>query len=165
MTELFLFYKNSPFSQFYLSKFCGKSKVVPTEEKELIFSTAEHWLHYYKAILFGDKEIAIKILEAKNPYEAKILGRKVSNYNEKIWNEKRVSIAIEGNILKFSQNPTLLKALLDTNDKILVEASPTDTIWGIGLSITDPKAYKPTEWNGQNLLGKVLNETKKLLRK
>lgn len=117
-----------------------------------------------KAELFGDKEMAVKIVAAKSPAEAKDLGRQVKNFNEAIWNEKRFEIVVEGNFHKFNQNEDLKAFLLDTKKRVLVEASPVDKIWGIGLTAESDKAENPLLWNGLNLLGFALMEVRDQLR-
>jgi ribA/ribD-fused uncharacterized protein len=121
-------------------------------------------MHYYKAILFGDKKCASQILKAKTPKTAKALGRKVTGFKPEIWDTYKTRIVLEGNILKFSQNKIARKALEDTGDSYLVEASPLDTIWGIGLSANSPDVSDPKKWKGTNLLGRILDQVKLFLR-
>jgi hypothetical protein len=111
---------------------------------------------YGKAILFGDTEIAAEILEAASPRQHKALGRKVRNFNDATWKAHREQIVAAGSRAKFTQNAELRQALLDTAGTELVEASPFDRIWGIGLAASDPRAENPAKWRGQNLLGKIL---------
>jgi ribA/ribD-fused uncharacterized protein len=113
-----------------------------------------------KAKLFGDLDIHKKIIEAATPDQAKSLGRKVKGFVEEIWNAQRFDIVTEGNLAKFSQNPALQKLLLSTGSKILVEASPVDSIWGIGLAEGDERAKDPALWQGLNLLGFALMKTR-----
>ena len=121
---------------------------------------------YRKALLFKDKKIADKILQCSTPGEAKALGRKVTNFNNEVWNERRMEIVIEGNLLKFSQNPDLKTFLLNTKNRVLVEASPVDEIWGVGLSRDSDKIHDPNTWRGLNLLGFALMEVRdRLLKK
>ena len=61
------------------------------------------------------------------------------------------------------KNPELKEILLATGDHIIVEASPYDRIWGVGLSEENDDLYKGN-WNGQNLLGKALMEVREKLR-
>ena len=88
----------------------------------------------------------------------KALGRAVKNFNSKEWDAVKYAIVKKGNGLKFRQNPQMLKKLKETAGTTLVEASPYDQIWGIGLSAEDPQALDETKWRGQNLLGKLLTE-------
>lgn len=134
------------------------------KEEEVIYKTAEHYMMAGKAKLFNDTEILEKILKSETPNLAKSLGRKIRNFNPEIWDEHKYHIVKQGNLLKFSQNEPFKEFLLSTGDKILVEASPYDTIWGIGMLETDPKAKNPAQWNGENLLGFALMEVRDELR-
>ncbi|MGI9653045.1 NADAR family protein [Chryseobacterium sp. RLHN22] len=146
----------SCFSQWFPFKF---------EENGIVYKTAEHYMMAGKAKLFNDEEILGKILEASSPNQAKSLGRKVKNFDSKIWDEHKYEIVKQGNLLKFSQNEKFKEFLLSTNDKILVEASPYDKIWGIGMLETDTRAENPLLWNGENLLGFALMEARDELRR
>lgn len=129
------------------------------EDKKL-FNCAEQYMMYRKAILFQDYETAHYILRSENPKEIKALGRKVKNFEEIIWDKNKEKIVEQANLLKFSQNPNLKDFLLLTNEKILVEASPTDKIWGIGLKKETDGINNPKNWNGLNLLGFILMEVR-----
>lgn len=130
------------------------------------FPTAEHFMMYRKAELFGDAEISSKILRADSPGEAKALGRKVRGFDETAWREFRWDIAETGNYAKFSQNEQLSEYLLATGSRVLVEASPVDPIWGIGLDRSTAIHLHPSEWRGENILGFVLMAVReKLLEK
>jgi len=129
------------------------------------FKTAEHYMMYHKAILFGDIEVANKILNCDSPKTAKDLGRVVKDYSEIIWNEHKFDIVVNGNYFKFAQNKELFKFLMETGDKILVEASPYDKIWGIGMKEDNPLIKNPENWQGENLLGFALMEVRDILRK
>jgi len=134
------------------------------EENGIRYKTAEHYMMAGKAKLFNDNEILEKILKSDTPNQAKSLGRKVKNFNPQLWDEQKYEIVRRANLLKFSQNQKFKDFLLSTNDKILVEASPYDTIWGIGMLETDPKAQNPLQWNGENLLGFALMDVRDELR-
>ncbi|MET3536957.1 NADAR family protein [Chryseobacterium limigenitum] len=134
------------------------------EENGIEYQTAEHYMMAGKAKLFNDDETLEEILKSDSPNLAKSLGRKVKNFDPKLWDEQKYDIVKRGNFLKFSQNQKFKDFLLSTNDKILVEASPYDTIWGIGMLETDPKAQNPLQWNGENLLGFALMEVRDELR-
>ncbi|HFG6906773.1 NADAR family protein [Acinetobacter baumannii] len=127
------------------------------------YFTAEHYMMAQKAKLFNDKEIFAQILQVKHPNEAKQLGRKVRNYDEQIWREKRFDIVVQANFAKFSQHPELKKFLLATKDRILVEASPVDKIWGVGMAQDHPHIQDPSLWQGLNLLGFALIHVRELL--
>jgi len=119
-----------------------------------------------KALLFGDDDSFEKIISAKTPEKAKSLGRQVRRFNDEVWMSKRMDIVVQGTWYKFSQNNGLKRFLLNTNDKILAEASPFDKIWGIGLAADDENATPPSCWKGLNLLGFALMEVRDIfLRK
>jgi ribA/ribD-fused uncharacterized protein len=120
------------------------------------YPTAEHYMMAEKARLFGDESIREKILSCTYPHEAKQLGRMVKHYDETVWRSHRVDIVTTGNIAKFSQNDPLKHFLCETGERVLVEASPRDTIWGIGLAKSDPVVENPAKWRGFNLLGFAL---------
>ena len=127
------------------------------------FATAEHYMMFRKAELFGDHEMAAKVLEAPTPRDAKSLGRKVRGFNEAQWLAHREEIVFTANLAKFTQNPALRSFLHRTAPDILVEASPMDAIWGIGASAEDPRAAEPGEWPGLNLLGFALVKVREQL--
>ena len=136
--------------------------------KELEFFNSEQYFMWMKAITFGDDEIAEEILKkGKNPKTAKALGRKVKNYDDKVWNEKRFDVMLDANMLKYAQNAELKELLLnpELEGKHYVESSPLDHIWGIGLGENDPLVDDENNWRGTNLLGKVLDEVRKCLLK
>jgi ribA/ribD-fused uncharacterized protein len=120
------------------------------------YATAEHYMMAGKARLFGDEAAFERILRAKSPAEAKSLGRKVRGFDERTWDEKRFEIVVTGSLGKFGQNAELGRFLLETGRRVLVEASPVDRIWGIGLAKDDPAAERPSAWRGHNLLGFAL---------
>ena len=128
------------------------------------YNTAEHWMMAQKALLFNDKEVFANVIAANSPAEVKALGRQVRNFNEAVWNAKRFEIVVAGNLQKFLQNKDLKEFLLNTKDRVLVEASPVDRIWGIGLAADNEKATNPKRWNGLNLLGFALMEVRDMLK-
>ncbi len=144
----------SCFSQWYESKFVVNG---------IEFQTAEHWMMAEKALLFKDDEIYQQIISTTKPGKVKELGRQVKNFNQQIWEENRFDIVVRGNVYKFSQNPELLKFLKNTKNRILVEASPVDTIWGIGLDQNSKNIENPHFWRGLNLLGYALMEARDIL--
>ena len=125
----------------------------------------EQFMMEKKAELFGDEEIRQKILETRTPDRIKALGRKVRGFDQALWDRAKYAIVLNGNWCKFSQNRRLRDFLLSTGDSILAEASPYDTIWGIGLSADSPDAENPFKWRGQNLLGFALMEVREELRR
>lgn len=124
------------------------------------YLTAEHWMMAQKALLFDDSEAYQKILMARTPGEAKHLGRHVSNYDQTVWDQRKYEIVKEGSLHKFSQNPVHLEFLLGTAQRVLVEASPLDSVWGVGLAQEDPRIEDVATWPGQNLLGFALMEAR-----
>ncbi|TDD58200.1 NADAR family protein [Actinomadura darangshiensis] len=120
------------------------------------YATAEHYMMAGKARLFGDEETAEAVIAASHPRRAKDLGRRVRDFDEQTWQDNRVAIVTKGNEAKFAQNKELGDYLLGTANRILVEASPLDRVWGIGLAADDPRAENATTWRGQNLLGFAL---------
>lgn len=130
---------------------------------EQIFPTAEHFMMHSKATLFGDEEIAAQILETDSPKEVKKLGRQVRDFDSQLWHEHRFAVVLRGNLAKFSQNEELKDYIFSTGETVIVEASPTDSIWGIGLSEEEARAVTPAEWKGTNLLGFALMRTRSLL--
>ena len=122
----------------------------------ITFSSMEQYMMYKKAVCFGDKDTADKILATNDVAKIKALGRLVANYNENYWNGVRQIVVFEGLLAKFSQNEDLKKQLKATENCILAECAVRDKIWGIGLSMKDPKRLEIDKWNGQNLLGYAL---------
>ena len=143
----FFFRPESPFSQWHPARF---------EVDGLVFGCAEQFMMHGKALLFDDAEVAAEILAAAHPREHKALGRKVRGFDEQAWRGNRERIVLEGNRAKFTQNPDLRAALMATAGTTLVEASPYDRIWGVGLSMDNPAIDDPANWRGKNLLGRIL---------
>lgn len=143
-------------SNWYLSDF---------QIDSITFTSMEQYMMYKKAVCFKDENIAKQILAEKNVSKIKELGRLVSGYDDHIWNGVRQIIIYEGLLAKFSQNEFLKGRLLDTKNSILAECAVKDRIWGIGLSLTDPKRLIPSEWKGQNLLGYALMMVRGRLKK
>ena len=135
----------------------------PFSVDETIYKTAEHWMMAQKALLFKDNEIFDKIITSKSPGEAKELGRQVKNFEEDVWNRHRLNIVVNGNLHKFGQDFNLKAFLLPTNDRVLVEASPVDTIWCIGLSADSKDRENPRLWKRLNLLGFSLMTVRDIL--
>ena len=147
----FAFFYHGCFSQWWPSKFI-------TENVE--FNCCEQYMMFKKAMLFGDVKSAAEILDEASPRNIKFLGRKVRNFDEYAWNKVKRDIVYKGNYYKFTQNEDLKSILLSTGNKVLVEASPTDKIWGIGLSMDDEGIEDQTNWKGTNYLGYELTRVK-----
>ena len=129
------------------------------------YYTSEQYMMAQKALLFKDQETYDKIMNSKIPKEIKELGRQVKNFSSEIWNKKKFEIVTNGNIAKFSQNEKLKNFLLNTKNKILVEASPYDNIWGIGMSEDDNDILDEKKWKGQNLMGKAIMKAREFIKK
>ncbi|AYY82470.1 MULTISPECIES: NADAR family protein [Proteus] len=127
------------------------------------YVSAEHYMMAEKAKLFNDIEIRERIITTSNPGTAKALGREVKGFNQEIWEQQRMAIVIRANIAKFSQNNALGNFLISTGNRVLVEASPVDKIWGVGLSEQDKEIGNPLLWNGLNLLGFALMKVRRVL--
>lgn len=128
------------------------------------YLTAEHYMMAEKARLFGDQKVLERILESTHPSQAKKLGRQIANFDDVKWNSRRFDAVVEGNVAKFGQNAKLKEFLLNTGDRVLVEASPYDRIWGIGMAQDHPNIEKPESWCGLNLLGYALMEAREVLK-
>ncbi|TCD08624.1 NADAR family protein [Pedobacter frigidisoli] len=129
-------------------------------ENGVSYLTAEHYMMAQKARLFNDEEVFEKILTEKSPRDVKDLGRQIKNFDASKWDAHKFEIVSQGNFLKFSQNEDLKSFLLQTKNKVLVEASPVDLIWGIGLAEDHINAKVPKNWKGENLLGFALMEVR-----
>lgn len=143
-------------SQWYPAPFVTESRT---------FATAEHYMMHAKALLFGDRLVARLILESTNPVEALYLGRDVRGFDEQRWAANREAIVFDGNLLKFSRNPSLRAHLLSTGSQVLVDANPEDLLWGAGLRETDPALADPARWPGANRLGFILMAVREALAK
>ena len=129
------------------------------------YPSAEFYMMAEKARLFYDDESLNKILASSNPGAAKKYGREIKNFDEALWIENRFDIVVRGNKAKFEQNEALKQFLLNTNNRIIVEASPVDKIWGIGLAGDHKYAENPEKWKGLNLLGFALMKVRSILKK
>jgi ribA/ribD-fused uncharacterized protein len=155
--ERFTFFwrADSPFSQWHAG--------APFDKFGLRFATAENWMMWRKGELFGASPALLQEILGATPAEAKALGRRVPGFVEAIWQVAARPLVAEGNYAKFTQNPAALRALLDTAGTTLVEASPSDMIWGIGLGSENPLALSRATWRGRNWLGEVLTEIRDTL--
>jgi len=146
----------SCFSQFW---------VAPFKVDGVVYPTAEHWMMAGKAKLFGDEGALKSILNANSPVAAKKEGRIVKNFVSAVWDKHKFDLVVAGNYHKFSQHGQMKEFLLASGDKVLVEASPRDRIWGIGMRGDDPAAGNPAKWKGENLLGFALMEVREKLKR
>jgi ribA/ribD-fused uncharacterized protein len=124
----------------------------------------EQYMMAEKAKLFNDSETLNLIMDETDQKTIKDLGRMVKNFNSNIWDENKYNIVLKGNFAKFSQNNNLKEFLLSTNDSIIVEASPYDKVWGIGMKQDDKNILDVSKWKGENLLGFALMEVRDMLR-
>ena len=145
----------SCFSQWYSA---------PFEVQGQRYPTAEHFMMAEKARLFGDEATRALVFKAPNPGAAKALGRQVIGFKDDIWLANRFDIVVRANQAKFEQNPELREFLLQTSERVIVEASPVDRIWGIGLAQDDEHVGNPNLWRGLNLLGFALMQVRAALR-
>lgn len=150
MTEFTFFWKNqSPFSQWHRAHFTIDG---------VSYSSAEQYMMHQKALLMNDTETANAIMSTDNSKEQKALGRQVKPFDAKLWREVSKEVVYNGNEAKFIQNDNLMKALLATVGTEIVEASPYDNIWGIGLGPDHPDRFDRSKWRGTNWLGQVLTK-------
>jgi hypothetical protein len=152
MEEFHLFY-GGVFSQWYPCKFTINM---------IEYNCAEQYMMAMKASMF-DWSMLDEIMASTQPRHQKELGRKIKNFNIELWNKYAKDIVFQGNLAKFGQNTNLRKLLKDTAPKTLVEASPYDKIWGIGLDAKDPRALSRNTWQGTNWLGETLTRVRDTL--
>lgn len=159
------FWGHTPKQGELVGNFCfSQWHELPFTVAGITYKTAEHWMMANKALLFEDHKIYDKIITATTPAEAKELGRSVMNFDDQAWNTHRFDIVVQGNIHKFNQHPAFAKYLLDSGDRVLVEASPRDRIWGIGMGQNNDEIHNPDNWRGENLLGFALMGARDFLR-
>jgi len=154
IAERFTFFWNGPFSQWHVSPFYIDGQ---------IYNTAEQYMMAGKARLFDDEETHARILAADHPREQKALGRRVRGFDGDRWDAAAREIVFVGNRAKFTTHRDLLTLLLETEGTTLVEASPLDRIWGIGLAEDNPDALDRSKWQGTNWLGEVLTRLRDTL--
>lgn len=150
-TDKYVFFYGGPFSQWYPSTF-----VVDGNK----YVTAEQYMMAMKAEYFGDEAIKAKILATSDPSEQKALGRQVANFDSEAWNAVSRGYVYKGNMAKFTQNKNLLSELMATGDRELVEASPYDRIWGVGLKSSDHAIHDKANWRGTNWLGETITKVR-----
>ena len=154
MNDYFFFY-NGVFSQWWRCWF---------DVDGLTYNCTEQYMMAEKARLFRDEDMEEKIMLAQHPSLQKKCGRKVANFDLDQWNRVAKDIVYKGNEAKFTQNPKLKKDLMKTGEALLVEASPTDVIWGIGIGLEDERRLDQANWRGTNWLGEVLTQLRNDLR-
>lgn len=151
----FLLFFGGPFSQW---------AAAPFKLDGVRYNCAEQYMMAQKALLFKDLIAHKVIMRSQSPEVQKMTGRRVEGFEKGIWEKEAKLIVYRGNLAKFTQNEMLRNYMLDTGNRTIVEASPTDTIWGIGLSEDDPDCYFPSKWRGTNWLGDVLMKVRADLR-
>lgn len=149
--QKYTFFWNGPFSQWAPSKF---------KVGNLEFTSAEQYMMAHKAVFFNDVETFKKIMSTDDPREQKAFGRQVKNFDKDKWESVCKQIVYEGNYAKFSQNDDYRQELMKTIGTELVEASPDDKIWGIGLEESDERAKDKSQWQGTNWLGEVITRVR-----
>lgn len=128
------------------------------------YCCAEQFLMASKATLFGDADSYEKIMKTSSPREMKDFGRRVKGFDQEVWDANKATVMHFALHLKFDQNEELAEGLLLTGDRVIIEASPYDVIWGVGLGPSDKRLLNTDEWRGQNLLGECLMDTRRSLR-
>lgn len=130
------------------------------------FTSTEQAFMYYKALYFDNQELADKILEEHNPDKCRRMGRQVTRYDDTKWSKIRYEVFYRLNLAKYTQDSILRKKLLEPkfDDKIFVEASPIDKIWGVGLDENNPLIDDEYNWKGQNLLGQIITKIRTKLK-
>ena len=118
--------------------------------------SSEQMFMIFKSIMFKDDKSTFDIIDAQNPMLAKSIGRSVKNYDDKKWSESRYEYMVSSVMLKAVQNKDFRDRLTETKGMYLVEASPYDKIWGVGLKTNESDIRFEDKWRGENLLGKAL---------
>jgi ribA/ribD-fused uncharacterized protein len=156
ITDKYVFFWDGIYSQWYQS---------PMTIDGITYVTAEQYMMHQKALLFGDTEIAEEVMVTKHPADQKKLGRRIKNFDKNEWDKVNLQIVYKGNYAKYTQNEELKQLLVNTGDRLIVESSPEDRIWGIGLHENDPNVDNPLTWKGQNLLGWAITLVKQEILK
>ena len=155
ITDNYVFFWNGIYSQWHKA---------PMVIDKVEYNSCEQYMMHQKALLFEDIEIAELIMKESNPREQKKYGRMIKNFDKSVWEKNCLAIVYEGNLAKFTQNSDLMVSMLSTGDRIFVEASPLDNIWGIGLEENAEGIEDPSYWLGLNLLGQALNLVKNKIK-
>lgn len=155
-TDKFIFFWNGIYSQWHMSKF-----VIDLVE----YNCCEQYMMAKKALLFNDMDSYDAIMEAKRPADQKSIGRTVKGFVKNKWEAVCRDIVYDANYAKFTQNANLKNQLLESGDRELVEASPYDTIWGIGMRDSDPNILDKSKWRGTNWLGQAIMKVRETLKK
>lgn len=130
----------------------------------LSFDHSEGAFMAMKAWFFMDLDAVAACHAEKDPCAVKAIGRTIRGYDDAAWSLVRLGFMAYVNLLKYRQNPEMAAELLGTGDRTLVEASPVDQVWGVGLAEDDPLIQSPSNWRGTNLLGVALMQVREVLR-
>ena len=155
ITDQYVVFWNSIFSNFYPCTFDFKGMSFKSSEQAFMWCKARH---------FGDVTNTLAILESNTPKEAKQLGRLVKHFNNQEWDKVRFGYMVEVLTAKFGQNKSLKDTLLNTGNREFIEGSPIDSLWGIGIHWQDPACLNEENWKGLNLLGKALDQVREVLK-
>lgn len=155
ITDKFVFFYGGVFSQWYMHDM---------EIDGVIYNCAEQYMMAMKATTFNDEYTHALIMDSTDPREQKAAGRKVRNFDANVWNAVAKDFVFKANYAKFTSDPGLKQELIDTGDREIVEASPTDKIWGIGLGLRDPNLTDKSKWQGTNWLGECIMNVRETLR-
>lgn len=158
LTQKRIYFWGGIFSQWALTKFTDP-------DTGRTFNCAEQAMMYGKAVTFQDGAAIKAVMDEKNPRNQKYIGRTIVGYDNEIWDEVKFDIVRRNNYLKFTQDQKLKDLLILTDGYELVEASPFDKIWGVGLAENDPKILDKDNWNGENLLGKAIMDARERIMK
>lgn len=163
--DYYFFWGHTPKGEGAVDKACLSQWFLrPFDVDGVVYASAEHFMMAEKARLFGDREALARVLVCKTPAEAKKIGREVRGYDDQRWGAARLEAVVRGNLAKFGAHEDMLRVLLGTGEKVIVEAAPRDRIWGIGMGASNPDARLPARWRGRNLLGFALVEARERLR-
>lgn len=150
----FVLFYNGEFSQWY----SHRMKINGVE-----YSCCEQWMMAMKAKFFNDMSSYEQIMKTNDPGTQKYLGRTVKNFDKEKWESVCRELVFHGNYAKF-QDPILRSLLMTTWDDVIVEASPYDPIWGIGLAENDPRCFDKSKWQGTNWLGEALMRVRLMIK-
>lgn len=130
------------------------------------YGCVEQWLMASKASLCKDEAVREQVMATSNPRKQKALGRSLDKKMvTRCWKvPQKWAVQLQGARAKFQQNGKLAVKLLRTGQKRIAEASPSDSVFGIGLSPSNPLAQDPANWNGLNLLGRALEKVREEVR-
>lgn len=162
MDENFAMFWRGPLSQWWASKFTVDG---------VEYNCAEQYMMAMKAKLFGDHATLEKIMNARGPWntqgefnayprDQKEFGRRVENFEFAKWDAVNMDIVFRANAARYQNDEQFWEMLRHTGDRLIVEASPYDTVWGIGLDVDHPDAFNKVAWRGENRLGRVLTSVR-----